>query len=215
MAKGGRGGRGGRGGASKAGKRAISRISRSRNRSKVGKRRNNSKSGRQQEQRDSQNLQNETQSAFNELDNAFNSKSFSSVGRKLGNLVKDRYKGGKVGRARRRTEAQRERERVHSMARMNLDRDIDRFSTVDANGDGILSPGQRGMLNQHVGPAMRSAARNPGARGSDLYKAADGSHASASDALGDLMHYFADSYDFIMDVAQTFTQLAQDANSDN
>lgn len=215
MAKGGgRGGMGGRGGRSAA-RRATRSASRSRSRTNRSRSRNTQ--NRAQESRDAQNLQSETTQAFDEAANVAGrvGSRLRGVGRNLNKLVKDRYKGGKAGRATRRTEAQRERERVHEIAKQNLDNDLKRFTDVDPNGDGILSPGQRGMLNLDAGPAMQNAARFPNARGADLYKAGIESHEAAQDALGDLLRQLADSYDFIMDVGQTFSQLAQDANNDN
>lgn len=214
MAKGGgRGGMGGRGGRSTA-RRATRSASRSRSRTNRTRNRNQNKV---QESRDAQNLQSETSQAFDDAASVAGNlgSRLRGVGRNLNKLVKDRWKGGKAGRANRRTEAQRERERVHEIAKQNLDNDLKRFTDVDPNGDGILSPGQRGMLNLDAGPAMQNAARYPNARGADLYKAGIESHEAAQDALGELLRQLADSYDFIMDVGQTFSQLAQDANNDN
>lgn len=198
----GRAGRAGRSAMRKASNRSRN-ANRSRNRS-----RNRGRGSTEANARDDAALEAEIQSGFDSIRQ-------SSVGRKMVKLVRDRYKRGAAGRRLRRTEAQRERDKVHTMARKDLDDRIYKSTDLDDMGNGkTLNGMQRYIIDNDVGPAMSNAARNPMNRGIDLYNAGIKSNDNALDYVTDIMRSWADSYDFVMDVAQTYTQMVQDANSD-
>lgn len=208
MAKGGRGGMSGRAGkAGRSAMRKASNRSRSANRSR-NRTRSRGKGSSEENARNDAALQSEVQGAFDSIGQ-------HGVGRKMAKLIKDRYKRGRVGRELRRTEAQRQRDVVHAMARRKLDDDIFHSTDLDDMGNGKTLNGlQRYIIDNDVGPAMSNAARSPHARGIDLFNAGVKSNGDALDNVASIMRSWADSYDFVMDVAQTYTQLVQDANSD-
>ena len=140
-------------------------------------------------------------------------------------ILQNMFKG-KKGRREIQRAAEDEKARVHDMAKDHITSEVDELYMSDSymgqrnalTKGGIyngLSPGQQALLGEDAWPQIRIVIQSPKTRGIDIYNAGIQSHDAAEAAIGRTLQDLADSWDFIMDTAQTFQQLVDESDNNN